>query len=116
MAYKEVHIEDFTDVKSGLVNERVTPGGQFVVTGNKIKVAGPSPKAGVYFTTPGSPIVGVKVVEALAVNEARRIVGVIPELLPDKTWTLEVRTQFSNSSTLLKNVRAIQSAFTLAQA
>ena len=108
-------IDDFTDMKTGLVNERATKGGQFVLTGSKIKVAGTSPKIGVYFTTPGSPSIAVKVAETLAVNETHRIVGIIPELLPDKPWTLEVRTQFSNSSTFLKGVRVIASSFTVKQ-
>jgi hypothetical protein len=57
----------------------------------------------------------VPVIEELAVNDPHKIVGIIPELLPGKTWTLEIRTQFSNSSKPLKEVRAIKSSFTLSE-
>jgi hypothetical protein len=30
--------------------------------------------------------------EVLAVNDPHRIIGIIPELLPNKQWTVEVRT------------------------
>jgi hypothetical protein len=55
----------------------------------------------------------VKAAEPFALNEAHRIIGVIPELLPGKMWTLEARTQFSNSATQLKDVRVIASSFTV---
>jgi hypothetical protein len=109
-------IDEFLDVKSGLINERLTPGGQFVTTGNKIKVVGPSPLIGVYLTSPGTPAFAVQVVEALAVNEVHRIVGIIPELPPGKEWTLEIRTQYSGSSNFLKDVRTIAGEFKLTTA
>jgi hypothetical protein len=106
--------EEFLDLKSGLVNERATPGGQFVATGNKIKIDGPSPDIGFYFTTQEGTAIKIKVSGALAVNEPHRIVGIIPNLPSGKTWTAAIGTQFSNSSTLLKEVRVISGAFTLA--
>jgi hypothetical protein len=50
-----------------------------------------------------------------AENDPQRIIGIIPELLPNKQWTLEVRTQYSNGTTLLKELRTIASPFTLTQ-
>jgi hypothetical protein len=108
-------IDEFTDLKTGLVNQRATKGGQFILSGSKIKVAGTSAKIGVFFTAPGSPIVSIKVSEVLAVNDPHRIIGIIPELLPDKLWRVEVQTQYSNGSTLLKKLRTIESPFTVTQ-
>jgi hypothetical protein len=108
-------IDEFIDKKSGLINQRVTPGGLFVTTGNKIEIAGTSPKIGLYLVAPGSPAIAVKVME-IAVNKSTEIVGIIPDLPAGKTWTLEARTQYSNGSTLLKEVRSIASSFTLTEA
>jgi hypothetical protein len=108
-------IDEFFDKKSGLYNQRVTPGGLFTMSGSKIEIAGTSPKVGLYFVAPGSPAIAVKVME-IAVNKPHEIVGIIPELIAGKTWTLEVRTQYSNSSTMLKEVRTIASSFTLTEA
>jgi hypothetical protein len=115
LADAEAFIEAFLDVKTGLVNQRATKGGQFILSGNKIKVAGTSARTGFFFTAPGSPAVEIKATEAFAVNDPQRIIGIIPELLPNKQWTREARTRYSNGTTLLKDVRAIASPFTVTQ-
>jgi hypothetical protein len=51
--------------------------------------------------------------EDLPVNESRRIIGVVPDLPPDKVWTLEITTQYNNSTTPLKERKVITSDFTL---
>jgi hypothetical protein len=77
-------IEEFLDVKTGLVNQRATKGGQFIRQGNKIKVVRTSARTGFFFTTPGSPAVAIKATEVFAVNDPQRITGIIPVLLSDK--------------------------------
>jgi hypothetical protein len=94
----------------------VTKGGIFAVTGDAIKVAGDNRDTGVYFYTLGSPNVSIKATAPLAVNDPKRIVGTVPELLADKNWYVEVRTYFSGGGTLLKEKRTIRSAFTVRQA
>jgi hypothetical protein len=110
-------IDTFTDVKTGLVNQKATPGGQFILAGVKIMVAGAGanagPGIGLSFVSTDSPPVEVEVTEAFAVNSALRIVGIIPDLPPGKQWTVEVRTRFSNVSTMLKEARTIASGFTV---
>jgi hypothetical protein len=49
----------------------------------------------------------------IAVNKPHEIVGIIPALLPDKEWRVEIRTQFSSPSTLLKEIRTKTSDFTV---
>jgi hypothetical protein len=104
-------IDTFTDVTTGLVNQKATAGGLFIATGNKIRIMGGALEIGFYFTSPGCP--PVKVAGGFAVNEGQRLVGTIPELLPGRPWTLEVRTQYSNSSRPMKEARTIVSNFTV---
>jgi hypothetical protein len=47
------------------------------------------------------------VADALAVNSPTQIAGIIPALTPNRKWKLQVRTQFTNGSNLLKEVRTI---------
>ncbi|MDR1399357.1 MAG: DUF4469 domain-containing protein [Treponema sp.] len=103
-------INEFTDVTTDLINQKVTIGGQFILTGSKIKIAGDAQDTGIYFTAPGESAVKVG---KLAVNDANKLIGIIPDLAPDKTWTLEVHTQYTNGSTVLREVRTIVSEFTL---
>ena len=112
LAESGAFINEFLDVTSDLINQKATVGGQFILTGNKIKIAGDAQDVGLYFTTPGAPDAAIKAGK-LALNDPNRLVGIIPELLPDKPWALEVRTQYTNGSTILKEVRTIASEFTV---
>jgi hypothetical protein len=104
-------IEQFTDVATGLVNEKATIGGQFIAEGGKIEIRGAG--SGFFFSTPGSPAILVGVTAPFAVNEPHRVIGIIPELLPGKKWTLEIHTLYSSGSTPLKEMRIIKSDFTV---
>jgi hypothetical protein len=84
------------------------------MTGDLLRIFDPHLKNGLRFTTPGTPSIAVGVAtEDLAVNESRRIIGVVPELLPGKPWTLEIQTQYAGSSVPLKEPRVIRSDFTV---
>jgi hypothetical protein len=110
------YITEITDVTTGMVNDIVTKGGIFTLTGDKIKITGEGNKIGVFFYSLGSPNVGIKAGANLAVNDPSKIIGTVPELLPDKDWYIEVRTYFSGSSaTPLKELRTIRSAFMVKQ-
>jgi hypothetical protein len=104
-------IDEFHDNISDTVNEKVTPGGIFSIIGGKIKIAGDPTETGIYFSASDGS--SVKATGRLEENDRSKLIGVTPELPSDKEWTLEVRTQFSNSTTLLKEVRVIKSEFTL---
>ncbi|GAB6391723.1 MAG: DUF4469 domain-containing protein [Treponematales bacterium] len=77
------------------------PGGQFIITGHKIKIAGTD--AG------GDP---VKVTGHLAENSPARLIGIIPALAAGQ-WKARVVTLFSSDGTLLKEPRTIESAHPL---
>jgi hypothetical protein len=115
LAEPKAFIGAFTDVKTKLVNRKATAGGLFSMTGNLMKIFGPDPRNGLRFTTPGNPPTEVRVLTGdLAVNESRRIAGIVPDLPPGKRWTLEITTQFAKSSTPLKEPKVITSDFTVA--
>jgi hypothetical protein len=113
------YIEELTDVATEAVNEIVTPGDNVVATGHKLKVDGDPRKTGLYFVCPGvggAPDLAIKM-ERLAVNDPSRLVGIVPELLPDKEWYIEVRTDYSGSPNKpLKETRFIRSDFTVKMA
>jgi hypothetical protein len=103
-------IADITDVDTEAVNETLTPGGMFTLTGHKIKVAGDNADCGVYFAEAAGTGQRVQVTRHLADNQSNRIVGIIPALAAG-TWTVEVVTQFTGSgSSALKTPRTIKSA------
>jgi hypothetical protein len=100
------YIDEFIDVATGAVNETLTPGGQFSVSGHKIKVSGDSPDIGVYFASAADPAQRVKVAGHLAENAPHRLIGIIPALTPG-AYTLEVVTQYTHGSSPLKESRVI---------
>jgi hypothetical protein len=112
LAESGAFINEFFDVESDLINQKATVGGQFILTGNKIKIIGNMQETGLYFTNPNDQNSPIKIGK-LAVNEPNRLIGVVPELTPDKPWTLEAHTQYTNGSTLLKEVRVIASEFSV---
>jgi hypothetical protein len=112
LADTQGYIDEFVDVSTEAVNETLTPGGMFNMSGHKIKVAGNSPEAGVYFVNEADGS-AVKVAGHFAENTASRLIGVIPPLGAGK-WKAEVKTQYSGAiNAPLKNLRVIESSFTL---
>jgi hypothetical protein len=87
--------------------------GAFRLLGAKVKVLGEPDKTGVFFVPADNADGGVKVTENLIENTPSKIAGIIPNLPAEKTWVLEVRTQYTHSGMLLKEVRVIRSGFTL---
>jgi hypothetical protein len=105
------YIDEFTDVTTGSINETLTPGGMFSVSGHKIRVMGEDAEIGVYFVSASDPTQRVKVDCRFAENKASMVIGMIPAGLAVGTWKLEIKTQFTGSgSTGLKNPRTIESA------
>ena len=116
LAESSGYIAELLDVVTGLTEDVVTKGGIFILTGDKIKIAGTGSKVGVFFVQIGSPNVAIKVSGNLAANDPSKIIGIVPELLPGD-WYIEVRTYFSGASaTPLKELRTIRSKFTVKQA
>jgi hypothetical protein len=106
------YIDEFVDVSTGAVNETLTSNGLFSITGHKIKVVGDSSEVGVYFVSEADPTQRVKVSGNLAENTASKLIGMIP-VLAVGTWKVEVKTQYSGGSHLLKEARTVEFKETL---
>jgi hypothetical protein len=106
------YIDEIEDISGGAVNETLTPGGQFSITGHKIKIAGDDPGVGVYFTSESDPSQSVKVSGRLAENTASKLIGIIP-VLSAGTWKVAIKTQYTSGASFLKNPRVIESAVSL---
>jgi hypothetical protein len=100
------YIDEFIDVTTESVDETLTPGGQFSISGHKLKVAGDNPEVGVSFVPEADPAGRVKVSGHLAENTASKLIGIIPSLSAGK-WKLEIKTQYSGGSGFLKEPRTL---------
>ena len=105
MATAGTVINTVADVASGEENTRLTPGGAVNLTGSKIKVAGDNPACGIMLTNEDNGTQTTIPANAIAVNNPSKITFVVPALLPTGNYKLSIVTQFSNTSTLLKEPR-----------
>ncbi|MFY7815282.1 MAG: DNA-binding domain-containing protein, partial [Chryseobacterium taeanense] len=88
-----------TDVKSGSVNDLLTPGRNLKIVGSKIKVAGDDPSVGVYFVEVTMQARTKIDSSDIVTNNPSEVIVVIPELLSG-IYNLEIVTQFTDSSML----------------
>lgn len=88
-----------TDVKSGSVNDLITPGRNLKISGNKIKVAGDNPNNGVFFVNTGTQERVVVESNDMVTNNPSELIIIIPDLASG-TYTLEILTQFSGTQML----------------
>lgn len=96
-------IGQVTDVKTGTVNELLTPGRNLRINGSKLKLAGENPSVGIYFIDQ-TTYVSTKVdASDIVVNNPSELIIIIPQLSAG-TYKLEVRTQFAVGS-LIKEPR-----------
>jgi hypothetical protein len=93
------------DVHSGSVNDTLTPGGMFTILDHKIKIEGDKPEIGLYFVDKKSGT-RTKVSEQMAENSGSKVITMIPPL-PAGTYQVELASQFTNGSALLKEPRII---------
>ncbi|MDR1761160.1 MAG: DUF4469 domain-containing protein [Bacteroidales bacterium] len=96
-------IAQITDVKSGSVNDLLTPSRNLKISGHKLKIAGDNEVNGVYFVNQSTQ--ARTKVDALDIvtNNPSELIIVIPEL-PAGSYKLEAVTQYAVSS-LLKEPR-----------
>ena len=101
-----VQILQVTDVKTGSVNDLLTPGSNLRIAGHKLKIVGNHPDVGVRFRSMDDPDATYPVpVDDMVTNNPSELIIVIPQLIAD-TYKLEVTTQYgSNSRQLLKEPR-----------
>jgi hypothetical protein len=104
------YIHEFYDHENNATNGVYEPGNQFVLTGQKIKIAGDDVSCGMYLIPVGVTDTPVKVTRMVE-NSPGKLIGIIPET----AWAfskIEIRTQYAGSgNTFLKAPRVITSKF-----
>ncbi len=105
LANSSLSITQVTDMKTGMVNNLITPRHNLKISGFKLKIAGDSPENGVCFINQESmeriPIENSDII----INYPSELIIMIPELREGE-YQLEVTTQYgSNTKTFLKKPR-----------
>ncbi|MDR1218959.1 MAG: DUF4469 domain-containing protein [Treponema sp.] len=107
------YIDECVDTDTGAINETLTPGGMFSISGHKIKVAGDSPDIGIYFVSAEDAGQRVKVSGHLAENIGSKLIGIVPALSAG-AWKVEIVTQYTGATnSFLKSPRTIESSIIL---
>jgi hypothetical protein len=114
MAQSGLFINSLTDVVSGEVNTRITPGGGVNLTGVKIKIAGDAPGVGLYLTEINTGTVTEIPATSIPVNDPSKITFIVPPDLPAGDYRLSITTQFLPNVTLLKEPRTYVFDYVLA--
>lgn len=97
-------ITGVVDLRTGSVNGMITPGRNAAISGGKVKVQGDDPSCGVYFVN-AADRARVKVDAAdLVENQYNRLLIITPPL-PAGTYHVEVTTQYTGGSNILKAPR-----------
>jgi hypothetical protein len=94
-------IAQVTDVKTGSVNDTITPNRNLRIAGRKLKIAGESATNGVTFVNQDTAARTKVDATDIVVNNPSELIVVVPEL-EKGTYLLEVASQFCGSSNLLK--------------
>ena len=96
-------INSVTDVKTGSVNGRLTPGKNIRIIGQRVKIKGPDPSCGIYFVSDKANDAPVKVeASEYVVNKPSEIIVVIPKLNKGN-WKIRVITQYCTGQKHLKS-------------
>jgi hypothetical protein len=98
-----ITINEVQDIKTGSVNDLLTPNRNLRIKGFKLKLAGENPAVGVYFVNQAtSERIKVEASE-IATNNPAELMIIIP-ILTAGTYSLEVTSQFGGTA-LLKEPR-----------
>jgi hypothetical protein len=114
MASSGTFVNTLTDVASGEVNARLTPGGGVNLTGSKIKIAGDAPEVGIHLTNTDTADVHDIPTTSLPVNDPSKITFIVPADLPAGDYRLSITTQFTGGASLLNEPRTYTFDYVLA--
>jgi hypothetical protein len=98
-------IEQVLDVKTGSINDLITPNRNIRIAGDKIKIAGDNVDNGIYFVNQVTAERTKVDSSDIVTNNPSELIIVVP-VLAAGTYLVEVTTQYSNGSTLLKQPRS----------
>lgn len=94
-----------TDTLTGLFDGSITANDDIMITGNNIKITGDDAVVGVFFVAEDGTT--TKVTRRLTQNDPSKLIARVPALA-DGNYTLRIVTQFSQSSTTLKEPRTLE--------
>jgi hypothetical protein len=106
MASTGVVINSVTDVFTGEVNQRLTPGGGVNLAGSKIKIAGEDSSVGLFLILQETQDVISISMGSILINEPSKISFILPNDLPVGDYKLMITTQFTAGTVLLKEPRS----------
>jgi len=106
MAASGLFVNSVTDVTTGTVNSRLTPGGGVNLSGSRIKIDGSDPNVGIHLINQQTSAVVAIPPTSLLVNDPSRLTFVIPATLPDGDYKLSITTQFSTQGRDLNKPRS----------
>ncbi len=106
VADTSLSIAQVTDIKSGSVNDLITPNRNLKIEGYKLKIAGESEANGVYFVNQSTQARTKVDASDIVTNNPSELIIVIPELTAG-VYKLEVVTQYGGT-TPLKEPRTAQ--------
>ena len=94
-----------TDTATGLFDGSITANDDIEITGNNIKITGDDAVVGVFFVAEDGTT--TKVTRRFTQNDPSKVLARVPALA-DGSYTLRIVTQFSQSSTTLKEPRTLE--------
>jgi hypothetical protein len=98
-----ISIAQVLDVKSGSVNDLLTPDRNLKITGSKLKLAGEHADIGIYFTNESTGAQTKVDITEIVTNNPSELIIIIPDLQPGN-YKLSITSQFSGAA-LLKEPR-----------
>jgi len=98
-------VNTVTDVSSGEVNSRLTPGGGVNLIGSKIKIVGDNAAIGISLINQATNEVTTIPLKSILVNDPSKISFIVPAALAAGDYKLSLSTQFSSSVQNIKDPR-----------
>jgi hypothetical protein len=99
-------ITQVIDVKTGSVNDLLTPNRNLKIAGHKLKIAGEQANIGVYFVNQTTQERTKVEADDMVTNNPSELIIIIP-LLAAGTYRVEVATQFTSGDRFLKEPRSV---------
>lgn len=106
MAATGLAINTITDMSSGEVNSRLTPGGGVNLTGSKVKIEGDIVGVGIKLINQDTQEETPVLMPSILVNEPSKITFIVPDGLANGDYKLSIATQYASSGVNLKEIRS----------
>ncbi|WP_423128055.1 DUF4469 domain-containing protein [Gaoshiqia sp. Z1-71] len=97
LAGSGLFVNSVTDVSSGEVNSRITPGGGVNLAGSRMKIEGDDPAVGISLINQETNEVTVIPPTSILVNDPSKITFIVPSGLPAGDYKLSICTRFSTN-------------------